>query len=125
MSSNLCLVAYTAEGDPGGSQIHVMWVDTKDSTQITHLIESPSGIKWSPDGKQIMFTMRVDAKEGFPITLPKKPKGAQWAPEPRVVTRLNYRRDGSGFSRLLDELRDECRLYTELYRELAAARLRF
>ena len=91
-------VAYTAQGDPGGSQIHVMWVDTKESTQITHLIESPSGIKWSPDGKQIMFTMRVDAKEGFPITLPKKPKGAQWAPEPRVVTRLNYRRDGSGFS---------------------------
>ena len=33
-------------------------------------------------------------------------------------------RDGSGFSRLLDELRDECRGYTELYRELAAARLR-
>jgi tetratricopeptide (TPR) repeat protein len=33
-------------------------------------------------------------------------------------------RDGSGFSRLLDELRDECRGYTEVYRELAAARRR-
>ena len=46
-------IAYLAEGQPKGNQIHVLWMRDRSSTQITHLDQSPSTIRWSPDGKRI------------------------------------------------------------------------
>jgi len=90
-------IAFTKKGKPKGSQIYVRWRGTSEVTQLTHLTQSPSNIRWSPDSKRIAFTMQVPEKSGFPIKLPRKPKGAKWAPEPRVITRLNYRRDQRGY----------------------------
>ena len=41
--------------------------------------------------------MVVPEKPGFTIKLPAKPKGARWAEDPKVITRLNYRRDRRGY----------------------------
>jgi len=90
-------LAFSKQGKPRGSQIHVMWVATREVTQITRTDETPSAFRWSPDGKLISFSMRVPEKTGFKISLPKRPKGAKWAPDPKVITRLNYRRDHRGY----------------------------
>lgn len=78
-------------------QLFCHWFEEDRSTALTRLTESPSGITWSPDGKQIAFFMSVAAKAKPFATLPKKPKGAQWADPPKMITKLRYRSDGSGF----------------------------
>ena len=57
-----------------------MWVDTGEVAQLTHLQRAPSGIQWSPDGKQIAFTQTIpDEDPILRVELPKRPRGAEWA----------------------------------------------
>ena len=40
-------IAFTQQGEPNGSQIFVRWMDAEGATsQITHVEESPSSIRW-------------------------------------------------------------------------------
>ena len=92
-------IAYTAQGDPRGSQVFVRWMDAEGATaQVTRVEQSPSGISWSPDGTQLAFTALVEERNNWPIKLPKAPSGAKWTEPPRIVERLQYRRDRSGFT---------------------------
>lgn len=92
-------IAYVAPGQPAGAQIFVKWLDTVDEgTQLTRLERSPSNIAWSPDGKRIAFTMLVTARSSMRPNLPTRPDGAKWIDPPRVIDRLNYRSDGSGYN---------------------------
>lgn len=91
-------IAFVKRGEPKGSQIFVRWMDAEGAvTQITRLDESPSDIRWSPDGKWLSFSMLVPEKESWNVKLPAKPEGAKWTPGPRIIDRLNYRRDRRGF----------------------------
>ncbi|MEW6322735.1 MAG: S9 family peptidase [Acidobacteriota bacterium] len=91
-------IAYTAAGEPRGSQIFVRYMDAEGATtQITRVEESPSSIAWSPDGRSIAFTMKVEQKNSWPIRMPAAPEGAKWAAAPRIVERLDYRQDRTGF----------------------------
>ena len=91
-------IAYTAPGEPKGSQIFVRWMDAEGATsQVTRVDQSPSAIAWSPDGTQLSFTMLVEDRTSWPIKMPKAPSGAKWTETPRIVERLNYRRDRTGF----------------------------
>jgi dipeptidyl aminopeptidase/acylaminoacyl peptidase len=90
-------IAYTAQGEPKGSQIFVKYKGTEGSTQITRVEKSPSNITWSPDGQWIAFTMIVPAKNPWPVKIPGKPEGAKWTEEPRFINNLVYRRDRVGF----------------------------
>lgn len=90
-------IAYTAQGDPKGTQIFVKYKGTEGSTQITRLEKSPSNITWSPDGQHIAFTMIVPARNPWPVKIPGKPEGAKWTEEPRFIKSLEYRRDRVGF----------------------------
>ncbi len=94
-------IAYTARGEPGGTQIWVRWMDAEGAaTQVTRLTEPPNDLAWSPDGNWIAFRMLVPANNAWPIEgklSPYKPKGAKWTEAPRLVQRLNYRRDRIGF----------------------------
>jgi dipeptidyl aminopeptidase/acylaminoacyl peptidase len=92
-------IAYTAPGEPKGSQIFVRWMDAEGATsQITRVEQSPSAVAWSPDGTQLSFTMLVEDRNNWPIKMPKMPSGAKLTDAPRIVEQLNYRRDRTGFT---------------------------
>ena len=91
-------ILYTAGTESEGTEIFVRWMDDEGAaTQITHLENSPGNVEWSPDGTQIAFTMSVDSDNPWPISLPGRPEGANWTEGPKVVERLQYRRDRRGY----------------------------
>ena len=91
-------IAYVTRGEPNGSQVFVRWMDAEGAvTQLTHLTENPSGLEWSPDGKWLAFTMLVPERDDWKIAMPAAPKGAKWVEPPRIVQKLNYRRDRQGY----------------------------
>ena len=91
-------IAFVKAGEPRGTQIFVKIMDVEGGgTQITRLDGSPSTIKWSPDGKFLSFTMLVPETNRWSVKMPKKPKGAEWTAEPRIIEDLVYRRDRVGF----------------------------
>lgn len=80
-----------------GSEIFVYWANTAKVAKISTLDNSPKGMSWSPDGSQIAFSMFVDGTELALVTPHQKPKGAKWAANPRVTSRLKHEADGSGY----------------------------
>lgn len=89
-------IAFLSDRD-GTTQVHVMWLDTREVAQLTHLETSPSGLVWSPDGTKIAFTMFIqDDTSILPVKLPKRPRGAKWADPAIIIDRLSWRRDGRG-----------------------------
>lgn len=90
-------LAYVAQGQPTGAQVFVKWIDAPGETQLTRLERGPSNLTWSPDGKHIAFNMLVPGSPALKINMPARPSGAKWVDAPRVVDRLNYRNDGSGW----------------------------
>ena len=97
-------IAYIAQGEPRGPQIFVKWMDSEGpATQITRTMESPSDITWMPDGKSILFRMNVPARPDTRWRVENqlnqlRPRNATWTASPRIVEKLNYRRDGTGFT---------------------------
>ena len=91
-------LAYIGTGEPKGSQLYVRWMDAEGAaSQVTRIEQSPSSVAWSPDGTQLSFTALVEDRNNWPIKMPKAPSGAKWTETPRIVERLNYRSDRTGF----------------------------
>ncbi len=91
-------IAFTARGEPQGSQLFVRWMDDEGAvTQVTRVDNGPGNVEWSPDGRHLAFTMSVDSDHPWPISLPGRPEGAEWTQAPKVVERLQYRRDRRGY----------------------------
>jgi dipeptidyl aminopeptidase/acylaminoacyl peptidase len=81
----------------GSTQLHVMWVDTRETLQLTRTERAPGGIVWSPDGRQIAFTTLIpDDSPVLPVRLPPVPRGAQLARGAVVIDRPSWASDGSG-----------------------------
>ena len=85
-------LAYTADG-----QIHLRWMDTGETATLTQLLESPSGLRWSPDGRLIAFNMLVPSAPPTLAPAPKPPAGADWAAPPIMEDRFKSRQDGVGY----------------------------
>jgi len=91
-------IAYFADGEPKGTQLFVRWMDAEGATsQATRVSENPSNLSWSPDGRSLAFTMLVKSDTPWKISMPAAPEGAKWTPAPRIVDRLHYRRDRTGY----------------------------
>ena len=88
------LYASSAEGSV---QLYLRWMDTGQTAKLTQLTRSPAGLSWSRDGKWIAFRMLVPDTPEPLAKLPPKPKGAAWAKPPKVIRRLQYRADGTGY----------------------------
>ena len=90
-------IAFISDRDES-SQIHVMWLDSREVAQLTHVVKKPGSLSWSPDGTTIGFTMFVPDKESpLKVKLPSKPEGAKWAKPAIIVDRLSWQRDGRGY----------------------------
>ena len=81
----------------GKSQIHIKWLQSGQTGQMTHLSSGPSNISWSPNGKQIAFTSFVKGKPKSAVSLPGKPEGAKWAKPAVYIDDVFYRFDGAGY----------------------------
>lgn len=57
---------------------------------------APQEFAWSPDGTRIAFIGDVPLREDVITGLPERPKGAERAPDPKVVTDLFWRTDAGG-----------------------------
>ncbi|MHC5064588.1 MAG: prolyl oligopeptidase family serine peptidase [Planctomycetota bacterium] len=88
------LYASSAEGSV---QLYVRWMDTGQVAKLTDLTRSPGSMTWSPDGQWIAFSMLVPEASRTYATMPKKPKGADWAEPAIVIDSLQYRADGAGY----------------------------
>jgi len=88
---------YVSTDNDEKSQVFCRWMDTGQTAMLTHLTSSPSGLVWSPDGSQIAFSMHVPDNPKPLVELPKKPEGAEWAEPAKVIRKVRYRRDGSGY----------------------------
>jgi dipeptidyl aminopeptidase/acylaminoacyl peptidase len=89
-------IAFLSDRD-GTTQLHVMWMDTRETAQLTHLERPPADITWSPNSKQIAYTQRVlDEDPILPIQLPKRPEGAVWAKGATIIDRPSWASDGTG-----------------------------
>lgn len=89
-------IAFLSDRD-GTTQIHVLFVASGELAQLTHVERTPAGLAWSPDGRQLAFTAFVpDDRQVLPVTLPKRPRGAEWAKGATIVDTLTWARDGEG-----------------------------
>ncbi len=91
-------IAFLMDGDPGGTQLHIRYMDAEGAvTQVTRVMKPPANPSWSPDGKWIGFSMFVAKDPEWKIDLPAAPSGAQWTRAPRIVGSLHYRADRTGY----------------------------
>ncbi|MCQ8878879.1 S9 family peptidase [Pseudoalteromonas shioyasakiensis] len=82
----------------GSSQIYVKWLNTGAVAKISNLTQSPGNLTWSPNGKKIVFSQFVPAASASPVSLPGKPKGADWAEPAKYIDDVYYRADGGGYT---------------------------
>ncbi|MXX55133.1 MAG: hypothetical protein F4Z44_05025, partial [Gemmatimonadetes bacterium] len=83
----------------GTNQVHLMWLDTRETVQLTNLDRAPGGIRWSPDGTRISFTMFLpETGSPLPISMPAFPRGANVAAPAVVEDRIAWARDGRGYT---------------------------
>ncbi|MCC3859621.1 S9 family peptidase [Pseudemcibacter aquimaris] len=90
------MLAYTSN-ESGKSQIMVRFMDTGKTHQVAQLQNGASRLSWSPDSSMIAFSAHVDGKPKSYASLPKAPKGAEWAKPAIYIDELQFRRDGSGY----------------------------
>ena len=90
-------IAYLAEAD-GKQQLWVRYMDAEGlRVQVTRGSDAPEKFRWSPDGRQLAFTMFVAEPPSWSVTLPSAPEGAKWTAPPRLVDRYHYRGDRIGY----------------------------
>ena len=90
-------ILFSSSAEGNGSEIFIYWVESGAMARITQLERSPRSMRWSPDGTQLAFVMHVPESNPVLVKSPKKPRGADWADQPRVTTRLNHEADGVGY----------------------------
>jgi len=92
-------IVFTDQDDASDAQLFVRWMDAEGAiSQITRVERAPANPRWSPDGTQVAFSMTVEsAPSVWSVELPSRPEGAEWTAGPKVVERLQYRRDRQGY----------------------------
>lgn len=83
-----------------GVQIYVRDMASGNTAKVTDVKFTPTNMQFSPDGKQIAFTMFTPDKANKLFTLPaKKPEGAKWAEDAHYIDTTLFQRDGAGMNK--------------------------
>jgi dipeptidyl aminopeptidase/acylaminoacyl peptidase len=88
-------IAFVAQA-LGKPQIHVLALADGLAQPLTSGELAPGEAIWSPDGRYLAFVGRVEAKPATIPGVPEKLKGADVAPDPKIVSDLFWRADGAG-----------------------------
>lgn len=80
----------------GSAQVFVLTLADPVPRPATSGETVPMGPVWSPDGRRIAFVGRVPARPLAVVGMPPRPRGAERAPEPKLVTDLFWRTDAGG-----------------------------
>ena len=80
----------------GSYQIHVHYLEENKTALVSQLQTRVSNLTWSPNGKWLAFTQKVQAAPTVIAKMPKKPKGAKWNKPVIVIDKAYYQADGSG-----------------------------
>lgn len=83
----------------GKVQIYIRDVKTGNTARVTDVAISPNSLSFSPDGKQIAFSMFTPTKAKPLFSLPFKPKGAKWAKPAQYIDKTLFQRDGAGMNK--------------------------
>ena len=90
-------VAYRSNQQDEKTKLFVFYLDTKESVALTNSANAPGSVSWSPDGQSLAFTQFVPKDKKSLLSIPGKPKGADWNEAPIYIDELNYRGDGAGY----------------------------
>jgi Tol biopolymer transport system component len=83
----------------GKVQVYLQDLASNNTTRVTDVSMSPSGMSFSPDGKYLGFAMFTPTKAKPLFSLSFKPKDAKWAETPQYIDQTNFQRDGMGMKR--------------------------
>lgn len=89
-------LAFVAKPETGDLGIYIYWRASKRVERIVTPVRSPSHITWSPDGRALAFVMPTPAAAETLGAALHKPDGAKWAEPLRIISRIEYKRDGEG-----------------------------
>jgi len=78
-------------------QLRVLYPDSGRSFSVAFLTQAPGAPQWSPDGRQIAFSMFTPSEPPSFATPPKPPEGAKWNDPVRVFDDITIRFDGAGY----------------------------
>jgi dipeptidyl aminopeptidase/acylaminoacyl peptidase len=81
----------------GRPQLMCVWMDNGRVGKLADLPFAPGNLTWSPDSKQLAFSMHVPQTPKPFLQMPPMPKGARWADPPKIINKVNYRFDGKGY----------------------------
>ncbi|MDK1310575.1 S9 family peptidase [Pseudoalteromonas ardens] len=80
----------------GSTQVHVHYLVQNRTALLTQLQAGISDLTWSPDGKWLAFSQKVEEKPAVIAKMPAKPKGAKWSESAIVIDKAYYQADGRG-----------------------------
>lgn len=83
----------------GKVQIYLRDMESGLTARVTDVNMTPSNMSFSPDGKQLAFSMFTPGKSAPLFSLDFKPKGAKWADNAQYIDKTLFQRDGAGMKR--------------------------
>lgn len=83
----------------GKVQIYLRDLKSGLTARVTDVAMTPSSLAFSPDGKQLAFSMFTPSKNKPLFNLDFKPKGAKWADDAQFIDDTLFQRDGAGMNR--------------------------
>jgi len=83
----------------GKVQVYLRDLKTGKTARVTDVEVTPSNLSFSPDGKQLAFSMFTASKSKPLFNLDFKPKDAKWADNAQYIDKTLFQRDGAGMNR--------------------------
>ena len=88
-------IASNRAGKPRLADLRALYGCGSATTQVTRVEKAPRGVTWAPDGARLGFMMNVEAKNNWPIKMPRAPKAPRWW-RAAHCRRLDYRSTAPG-----------------------------